>query len=145
MPGMGKILIISIALSFLAGCGHEEKPGYARIKHSGVLRIGTDATYPPFEYNDDKTGQLIGFDIDLMKAICKNLDLKPNALSGICSSSPLHIRELHGFTNIPVFNSAEPDINSLAEILCSSTKHKKKNRVTSNRDRSRPVIQQASG
>jgi len=77
MPDMRKILLILIALFILAGCGNDSKPGYARIKQSGILRIGTDATYPPFEYNDDQTGQLIGFDIDLMKAVCKDLDLEP--------------------------------------------------------------------
>ena len=49
--------------------------------------------------------------------ILKDLDLKPNALSGICSSSPLHIRELHEFTDIPVFNSAVPDKTLLSKIL----------------------------
>ena len=49
--------------------------------------------------------------------ILKNLGLIPDALSGVCSSSPLHIRELKEFTNIPVFNSAKPDRNSLGKIL----------------------------
>ena len=61
----------------------------------------------------------------------KSFDLIPNALSGICSSSPLHIRELHEFTSIPVFNSAEPDRNILAEILCRSTQYNLKSKITS--------------
>ena len=43
--------------------------------------------------------------------------LTPNALSGVCSSSPLHIRELAAFTDIPVFNSVETDMKLLARIL----------------------------
>jgi len=43
--------------------------------------------------------------------------LVPDAISGVCSSSPLHIRELAEFTNIPVFNSADVDLNQLAAIL----------------------------
>jgi polar amino acid transport system substrate-binding protein len=39
-------------------------------KTSRVL-IATDATYPPFEYVDEETGEIIGFDIDLMKAIAE--------------------------------------------------------------------------
>ena len=35
--------------------------------------VGTDATYPPFESKDAKTGKLIGFDIDLMSAVCEEL------------------------------------------------------------------------
>lgn len=54
--------------------------------------------------------------------ILKNLGLIPDALSGICSSSPLHIRELTEFTNIPVFNSAKPDRNSLSKILRDPSK-----------------------
>ena len=77
---------------------------------------------------NDAFGAIGGLDI------LKSFDLKPDALSGICSSSPLHIRELHEFTHIPVFNSAEPDINNLAEILCSSTKDKKKSRFISQSD-----------
>jgi len=77
MSGMRNALLTLLALFILTGCGNDTKSDYARIKQSGILRIGTDATYPPFEYNDDQSGQLIGFDIDLMKAICKELDLRP--------------------------------------------------------------------
>jgi len=58
--------------------------------------------------------------------ILKNLGLKPNAISGVCSSSPLHVRELVEFTDIPVFNSAEPDTNKLHEILFRPSKCGKK-------------------
>lgn len=57
--------------------------------------------------------------------ILKNLGLTPDALSGVCSSSPLHVRELKEFTSIPVFNSAQPDKNSLSEILNRRTTQKK--------------------
>jgi hypothetical protein len=45
--------------------------------------------------------------------------LVPDALSGLCSSSPLHVRELSAFTDIPVFNSAEASVKRLADILLS--------------------------
>jgi hypothetical protein len=45
--------------------------------------------------------------------------LVPDVLSGVCSSSPLHIRELAEFTDIPVFNSADVDKKQLAKILLS--------------------------
>ncbi len=38
---------------------------------SGVLRVGTDATYPPFETVDTETGEPVGFDIDLITEIAK--------------------------------------------------------------------------
>ncbi len=43
--------------------------------------------------------------------------LVPDAISGVCSNSPLHIRELSEFTNIPVFNSVDLDIDFLSEML----------------------------
>ena len=43
--------------------------------------------------------------------------LEPDALSGICSSSPLFVRELSEFTTIPFFNSIEPDMDTLVDIL----------------------------
>jgi ABC-type amino acid transport substrate-binding protein len=38
--------------------------------------VATDATYPPFEYVDEKSGEIIGFDIDLMKAIAQKENLE---------------------------------------------------------------------
>jgi hypothetical protein len=52
-----------------------------------------------------------------LRILNERFGLVPDALSGVCSSSPLHLRELAEFTNIPVFNSANPDLKLLAEIL----------------------------
>ncbi|MCE5259109.1 MAG: ABC transporter substrate-binding protein [Chloroflexi bacterium] len=39
-----------------------------RIQSTRVLRVGLDATYPPFE-SSDADGQLVGYDIDLAQAL----------------------------------------------------------------------------
>ena len=52
-----------------------------------------------------------------LRVLRERFGLVPDALSGVCSSSPLHVRELSEFTTIPIFNSARPDLNQLAEIL----------------------------
>ena len=39
----------------------------------GTIRFATDPVYPPFEYKDEND-QIIGFDIDLVNAICAYLD-----------------------------------------------------------------------
>jgi len=49
--------------------------------------------------------------------------LEPDALSGVCSSSPLFVRELSEFTTIPFFNSIEPDIDTLVDILLRPSKY----------------------
>jgi polar amino acid transport system substrate-binding protein len=37
---------------------------WERIQQNGIMRIGIDASYPPFE-DIDQEGNLVGFDIDL--------------------------------------------------------------------------------
>jgi hypothetical protein len=56
-----------------------------------------------------------------LRTMKEKFGLIPDAISGICSSSPLHIRELSEFTDIPVFNSA-PDVSRLKDILVNSSK-----------------------
>ena len=39
--------------------------------------IGTDASYPPFESVDKASNQIVGFDVDLMNAIAKLINIQP--------------------------------------------------------------------
>jgi len=39
------------------------------------IRVATDATWPPFEYVDTETEEIVGFDIDLFDAIAERADL----------------------------------------------------------------------
>jgi polar amino acid transport system substrate-binding protein len=52
------VMLVSI---FLAGCGQGSKK----------VTVATDATWPPFEYVDESSKEIIGFDIELMNAIAK--------------------------------------------------------------------------
>lgn len=65
--------ILLIFLFFAVGC-HAEDESWVRIQESGVLRVGLDPTFPPFE-NVDESG-LHGFDIDLANEIAANLGLQ---------------------------------------------------------------------
>ncbi len=51
----------------LAGCGGAASPS--------KIKIGTDATFPPFELVDEQTKQLTGFDVELMKAVAQKAGL----------------------------------------------------------------------
>ncbi len=63
------ILIFSISMALFAGIVDE-------IKSRGYLIMGTEATYPPFEYVDEKTKQVVGFDIEIAEAIARKLGVK---------------------------------------------------------------------
>ena len=52
-----------------------------------------------------------------LRTLKEKFNLIPDALSGLCSSSPLHVRELSAFTDIPVFNSADSTVKRLTDIL----------------------------
>ena len=41
-----------------------------------VLKVGSDTTYPPMETVDPASGQIVGFDVDLMNAICGKINCK---------------------------------------------------------------------
>ncbi len=41
---------------------------------AGVITIGTSSYDPPFEMIANKTGDFVGFEVDLMNAICKRLN-----------------------------------------------------------------------
>lgn len=62
-----KKLAVSIALA-LAATG-------VSAKDWKEIRFGTDATYPPFDYKST-SGELIGFDVDLGKALCARMQAK---------------------------------------------------------------------
>ena len=57
--------------------GREEKDHtWAVIQQTGVLRVGMDASYPPFEEIDEATGEWRGYDVELAREIGRRLDLE---------------------------------------------------------------------
>jgi cystine transport system substrate-binding protein len=47
------------------------------VKTRGTVRIALEGTYPPFNFKDQKTGQLSGYDVDVARLIATKLGLKP--------------------------------------------------------------------
>lgn len=66
--------LVGLALLFalLVACSGEEST-WDRVQRSGVLRVGLDPTYPPFEAFDGTS--LFGIDVDLAEALAAELDL----------------------------------------------------------------------
>ena len=49
---------------------------WARIQREGVLRVGMDASYPPFELADE-AGRFSGYDVDLATALAEEWGVTP--------------------------------------------------------------------
>ncbi|MFE8696625.1 amino acid ABC transporter substrate-binding protein [Cytobacillus sp. FJAT-53684] len=47
----------------------------AKVKDEGKLLVGTEGTYPPFTFHDDK-GELTGFDVEIAKEVAKRLGIE---------------------------------------------------------------------
>ena len=70
------LLIIVLTSVGLAGCQRQENSWQA-IKSRGTLVIGVDDSFVPMDFRQ-KDGKLVGFDVDLAKAVCKKIGLKPD-------------------------------------------------------------------
>ena len=66
--------LVSPITALLGGCGQEPgKPPLQRIRERGTLIVAHEAAFEPFEYRDAKTGEVVGFDIDLARELAKDL------------------------------------------------------------------------
>jgi lysine-arginine-ornithine-binding protein len=66
---MRLVKIIAAGLMLAAGAG------FASAKDWKQVRIGTEGAYPPFN-GLDASGQLVGFDIDIAKALCEKMKVE---------------------------------------------------------------------
>jgi cystine transport system substrate-binding protein len=58
------------------GASAADQSALAQVKQRGTLRIALEGTFPPFDYQD-KSGKLVGFEVDLGDALTKRLGVKP--------------------------------------------------------------------
>ncbi|MFZ0543809.1 MAG: transporter substrate-binding domain-containing protein [Candidatus Promineifilaceae bacterium] len=70
---VGCVVFFVVVVLLLVGCRNQDD-AWPRIQESGILRVGVDPTYPPFEEGD--SGPLEGFDVDLARAIAADLGLE---------------------------------------------------------------------
>ena len=76
MKKLSRLLLVAMlifSLVAVGGCAKETapQPGAQAPAATKVLNVATEATYPPFEMVDKTTGELTGFDMDLIRAIGK--------------------------------------------------------------------------
>lgn len=60
------VAFVSISALGLAGCG-----GSNTAATTNVWRVGTDASYAPFGFQDEKSQEYVGFDIDIIRAVAE--------------------------------------------------------------------------
>ena len=72
-----KLLAVGLAAAIVAcvfaGCAQKNKnTGDNSAKSEGdTFTVGFDAEFPPYGYQDEKTGEYVGFDLDLAREVCK--------------------------------------------------------------------------
>ncbi|MBD3163696.1 hypothetical protein GF323_00685 [Candidatus Woesearchaeota archaeon] len=59
-----------------------------------------------------------------LRVLKEKFGLGPDIISGVCSSSPLHVKEIREFTSIPIVNSNAVDIAGLNRLLTGNEKKK---------------------
>lgn len=79
----GAVFSIALVVSLLvfSGCGSSAgSSDLALAKKDGLLTVGNDTTYAPFEFTDS-ANKPIGFDIDLISAVAGKLGLKSDIVT----------------------------------------------------------------
>ncbi len=115
---VASILATFMAATFLvAGCGKSAEPTTKapaqsridEIKKNGKLVLAT-GNYRPFEYHDEKTNKLVGYDIDLTEAIAKKIGV------------PVEVKEMQFTSLIPTLQNGQADIVIAAMYITDQRK-----------------------
>lgn len=75
-----RTIVAAAALAASAGLAAAGS-NFEEIKQAGVLKIGTEGTYAPFTYHD-ASGELVGFDVEIGRAIAEKIGVKPEFVEG---------------------------------------------------------------
>ena len=76
--GGGVLLLLLLAVWGLSTVGagkREEDVVWQHVQQTGLLRVGMDASYPPFEYVNEQN-EIVGFDVDFAHEIGRRLGVE---------------------------------------------------------------------
>ncbi len=74
------MMTLLMAVMLVAGCGGGDKKDPA-VQAPKVLKVGTEPTFAPFEFQKEGSKEFDGFDMDLIRAIGKQLNMKVEILN----------------------------------------------------------------
>lgn len=110
---MKKLLAVLVFLVLLAtvGCGgsKNEKNEYKAVLKDELV-VGTEAAFAPFEFTDEKTGKLTGFDVELIQAVAQEIGFKK------CTVVNMDFDAL-----IPAVNSGKADV-AISAVTINDTR-----------------------
>ncbi len=79
---MKKITLALVAGSlFFSAAQAQAEDGLAAIKAAGTITFGTEGTYAPYTFHDS-SDKLVGFDVDLGRAVAAKLGVKAKFIEG---------------------------------------------------------------
>lgn len=74
------VAALLMALTLGLGLAEAQTPtALQRVRRTGVLRIGIDATYPPFGMAEG--GDFSGFDVDIARAVARELGVRAELIN----------------------------------------------------------------
>ncbi len=79
------LVVLVLSLLALSACGSKETGGangglIDKVKSAGVINVGIEGAFPPFNYFDDNN-QLAGFDVDITNAVAEKMGVKVNFIA----------------------------------------------------------------
>ena len=112
------MLLVALFAFLAAGCGGQSSaPAQTEKKASRIDEIKKNnklvlatGNYRPFEYHDEKTNKIIGYDIDVAEAFAKKIGV------------PLEIREMQFTSLIPSLQNSQADLVIAAMYITDQRK-----------------------
>ena len=81
------VLVLALAVAAVGCDGSEPTKEQPKDAAKPKLIAAADATFAPFEFTDPKTGKYVGFDVELIQALCDEagyeLEFRSLAFEGI--------------------------------------------------------------
>lgn len=99
------ILILTVG----CGGGKNEKDEYKAVLKDELV-VGTEAAFAPFEFIDEKTGKISGFDVELIQAVAQEIGFKK------CTVVNMDFDAL-----IPAVNSGKADV-AISAVTINDTR-----------------------